>query len=65
MSMDSEIKNWKRRARQSGWRIVHRAAHERWYSPDGETIATISTTHLSPASIRNTRAVLRRGGLNV
>lgn len=63
--MNTETKKWRTMARKAGWRITRGGRHERWYSPDGKTIATVSTTHLAPHCLKNTRAQLRRAGLPV
>lgn len=63
--MNPETKRWRTTARKAGWRITKRGPHERWYSPDGKSIATISTTHEAPHCHLNTRAQLRRAGLPI
>jgi hypothetical protein len=63
--MDPDVRKWRRKALLANWRIRHSGAHERWYSPDRQTIVTVSSTHLSAASVRNIQAKLRRGGLAI
>lgn len=60
------MRPWAETALKSGWTItVRRGGHLCWRSPDGvHTVFTPSTTGY-PRALANTRATLRRAGLNV
>ena len=54
-----------RRARAAGWQITRtRSGHYRWQHPDGTVVITGSTPNGGKRSIRNSRAQLRKAGLN-
>lgn len=63
--MNTDVKKWRQRALREGWRITKSGPHEKWYSPDGESIVTVGGTKISPVTLRNRRADLRRAGLAV
>lgn len=63
--MTSELQRLRALALATGWRIRPGTKHEQWLSPDGKTIATVPNN--GPGGkcrhLKNTRALLRQGGL--
>jgi hypothetical protein len=54
-----------RKARKSGWVLTRTGSgHIRWRGPDGAIVITSSTPGGGNRSIRNSRAQLKRAGLN-
>lgn len=64
-SRKSALARWARIARRAGWSVELTAGHHlRWASPSGAVVITASTPGRGRALI-NTRADLRRAGLEI
>jgi predicted RNA binding protein YcfA (HicA-like mRNA interferase family) len=61
------VNDWIEVAAARGWRVVRtNAGHLKFYAPDGETIVLVATKPgKSPKAMKNSRAELRRAGLDV
>lgn len=61
------IKQWERQAIRQGWRIERRVGrgHDKWWPPDAPTPVSIASSPGRGRSMANTRAQLRRAGLDI
>jgi len=61
---DDKLRELIRIAEESGWRTTRSgSAHIHFYTPEGRFVAWCTTTKASPGAYYNTRAKLRRAGL--
>lgn len=61
-----ELRQLVRRAQRQGWAVTYTGGgHLRWQAPDGALVFTPSTPNGGCRSLENTRADLRRVGLEV
>lgn len=66
MSLKREMNDLRRRAERQGWTIeLRRSGHLKWVPPAGGPFVFSPSTPSDVRGIRNTRAELRRHGLEV
>lgn len=65
--MDRETRRLVRKALDAGWTLKHRkrTAHVQLLAPDGSGIVTVASTPSDHRGLKNTRADLRRHGLEI
>lgn len=60
-----DLRDLLQKALDAGWTLVRGRRHIKAFSPDESTIVTISMSASDHRALRNVRADLRRGGLDL